>query len=128
MSIFGSHNTFPEPFRQKIRESYVYLLYFTIQEVTAMSENSSPNSLALLSRKEKLEIWKMRTGRTALELAAILGIANSVFSQMIHGETMPVKHHQALIAAGVPEDCLPLPEDKKPGPKPRTLQLQGVSA
>ena len=78
-----------------------------------------PNSLALLSRKEKFEIWKIRAGRTAAELADILGISDSVFSEMIRGETMPVRHHQSLVAAGVPEDCLPRPEDKKPGPKPR---------
>ena len=69
----------------------------------------------------------MRSGRTALELAAILGISSGVFSKMIHSETMPVRHHQALRLAGVPEDCLPTPMDLPRGPKPKIPHFPGLA-
>jgi hypothetical protein len=83
------------------------------------TENNFGNTLSLLNRKEKFEIWKLRANCTCNNLAAILGMSQGAFSKMMANESIPTAHHRSLLAAGVPVDCLPPPEDKKRGPKPR---------
>ena len=78
----------------------------------------------LLTRKEKYVLWKIRSGHSGATLAKLCGISEPVFSKMIHGESMPMWHHQTLLAAGVPADCLPSPVVKKKGPKPKGFAYQ----
>ncbi|MCL1915651.1 MAG: hypothetical protein FWG17_02940 [Desulfovibrionaceae bacterium] len=89
-----------------------------------MSKINFDNGLPELTRNEKYALWKMRSGKTGDELAKLCGVSAPFFSNMIRSETMPVWHHQTLIAAGVPEDCLPSPEINKKGPKPEGFAFQ----
>jgi hypothetical protein len=91
----------------------------------ALSDTSSG-----LTRKQKFELWKLQSGPTpservtSVELAKKCGVAVSVFSEMISSEVMPAWHHQTLLAAGVPANCLPLPVVHKKGPKPEGFEYQ----
>lgn len=90
-----------------------------------MNEQTSLNALTELTRKEKFELWKSRSGRTSAELARMLGISGSAFCVMINGETMPAWHHKDLLGFGVPEDCLPRPVVNKKGTRPEGYEYQG---
>jgi hypothetical protein len=80
------------------------------------TERAFPNALPELTRKEKFELWKSRSRRSAASLARVCGLSEPIFSQMIRSETMPAWHHLTLLDAGVPEDCLPRPVIHKKGP------------
>lgn len=73
-----------------------------------------------LTRDEKREIWLKRTGNTLRSLAEVAGISLSTMSNHMRNATMPSRQYEALVAYGVPEEVLPDPLDRKPGPKPKT--------
>jgi len=79
----------------------------------------SVTSLTPVTRQERLELWMRRSAITFLRLGEICGISGVVMSQHLRAETMPVRHHAALLAAGMPAELLPGAQDQKPGPKPK---------
>jgi len=85
-----------------------------------MQLNSVPTPIDL-TRQECLDLWMRRTGFTFVRLGEICGIHANCVTQHLRAETMPVRHHAALLAAGVPLELLPLALDQKPGPKPKQV-------
>lgn len=77
-------------------------------------------ALAGGDRRTAFRIWQLTPeGKTLTELGKALGMTGCGVSVSLNNERMPVRHHQALVAAGVPEHLLPRPEDVPTGPKPK---------
>lgn len=85
-----------------------------------MQLNSVP-TLTDLTRQERLDLWMRRTGTTFVLLGEICGIHANCVTSHLRADTMPVRHHAALVAAGMPLELLPDPQDQKPGPKPKQV-------
>ena len=85
------------------------------------------SNLSELTTDEKREIWMKRNGCTVKRLAAEAGVTATVLSRTLRNPPMPVAQHQALVAFGVPPECLPKPQNKKPGPRPSSFDGLPVS-
>ena len=70
-------------------------------------------------RREALRIWLFANRRsvTLTSLAALLGVTHGALSQALGKERMSTRDHGILLAAGIPPNLLPRPEDVRPGPK-----------
>lgn len=77
-------------------------------------------TLSDLTRQERLDIWMRRGGVTFVRLGEICGVHANCAAKLLRQETLPVRHHAALLAAGVPLELLPEALDQKPGPKPKS--------
>lgn len=73
-----------------------------------------------LSRDEKRETWMKRTGHTVKVLASVVGVVPSVLSRYLASDEMPLVHHNALVAYGVPAEVLLAPVQKTRGRPPVT--------
>lgn len=76
--------------------------------------------LADLSRVEKLKIWMIRAGVSYKALARQIGLTGSALGRICAQDTIPTRHHAALLRLGVPVEFLPQPKDLKSGPKPKS--------
>ena len=77
------------------------------------------NNVTDLTRIEKLKIWMDRNEVTLKMLAPYAGVCVNVLSRSLRNETMPTEQYNGCVAFGLPPSILPLPKDKKPGPKPK---------
>jgi len=57
-----------------------------------------------------------------------MGISGNAVSKLCDQDTMPVHRHKQLRNLGVPAELLPEPMDLKPGPKPKGLHGEFMSA
>lgn len=74
-------------------------------------------------RIEKLKLF-MRMQKPPLSFVSLskqLGISSAALGRHCANDTMPVNQHSHLIDKGIPENLLPKPEDRKPGPKPKIV-------
>ena len=80
-------------------------------------------------RREALRIWLFANRRslTLSSLAALLGVTHGALSQTLGKERMGTRDHGILVAAGVPPNLLPRPEDVRPGPKPRQREAAATA-
>ncbi len=77
-------------------------------------------TIAGVDRRTAFRMWQLTgEGKSLEELGKSLDMSASAISSALNGERMPVKNHNALLAAGVPGYLLPRAEDVKPGPKPK---------
>lgn len=70
-------------------------------------------------RKNRLRQWMIERDITYLAVAKQIDVSLSTASRLLNGESMPVKKHEKLLKLGFPAELLPMPLDKKPGPKAR---------
>lgn len=84
---------------------------------------TAPN-LTPLTRQETLWLWMRRNNHTFVALAKHVGMTGNGMAKLLDQDTMPVRHHSALLGYGVPEALLPAPCDVKPGPKSKAINLR----
>ncbi|MFR8055917.1 MAG: helix-turn-helix domain-containing protein [Bilophila wadsworthia] len=72
-----------------------------------------------LPRTERMRQWMSKNEITDRSLAEKLGLKRPRVTRMLNEETMPTKHHRSCLALGIPADILPVPFDKKRGPRPK---------
>ncbi|CAK7034978.1 MAG: hypothetical protein DELT_00523 [Desulfovibrio sp.] len=73
-------------------------------------------------RIEKLKLFMRMQNPplTFVSLAEPLDITSAVLGKSCSQETMPVYQHKHLVENGIPPELLPIPQDRKSGPKPKT--------
>lgn len=77
-------------------------------------------------RQKLLRLWMDDHKITVTQLAKDLGVAVRMARQYISAETIPTMRHTQLVVLGFPQDLLPQPLDKKPGPQKRTPDYPGL--
>lgn len=70
-------------------------------------------------RLSRFNAWKDEHDITFRAIGDALGIRSQTAHNLLKADTMPTRHHDKLIALGVPEDLLPTPEDKPRGRQPK---------
>lgn len=55
-----------------------------------------------------------------------MGISRARVHGLLRAERAPCKRVEQLAALGLPRDLLPVPEDLRPGPKPRDLHAPAM--
>lgn len=78
------------------------------------------------NRKQRLREWMRQKHYTIRKLADDLGVVERMARQYLSAETISTKRHTQLVVLGFPQDLLPQPLDKKPGPKPLTPDYPGL--
>ena len=77
-------------------------------------------------RKQRLREWMRQKHYTIRKLADDLGVVERMARQYLSAETISTKRHTQLVVLGFPQDLLPQPLDKKPGPKPLSPDYPGL--
>lgn len=79
-----------------------------------------------LTRQECLYLYLRREKVSLAALARAMGISRARVHGLLRAERAPSKRVQQLVALGLPRDLLPVPEDLRPGPKPRNLHAPAM--
>jgi len=70
-------------------------------------------------RYKRLLLWMYERDITFFSLAEKLGVSDGCVRSACQGEYCPTRHHEKMIALGIPAELLPDPRDLKRGPKPK---------
>lgn len=79
-------------------------------------------------RTERLGKWMSEHDITYRALGEQLGMSAYGANKMLNQEIMPTHRHADCLRLGFPKDLLPVPFDKKRGPRPKTARFPGLSA
>ena len=80
-------------------------------------------TIETLPRTERMRQWMAKNEITDRSLAEKLGLKRSRVTRMLNEETMPTEHYNACLELGIPADILPIPFNKKRGPRPKEPQF-----
>ena len=83
-------------------------------------------TIETLPRTERMRQWIAKNEITDRSLAEKLGLKRSRVTRMLNEETMPTEHYNACLELGIPADILPIPFNKKRGPRPKEPRFPGL--
>lgn len=81
-----------------------------------------------IPRTERLSKWMSEHDITYRALGEQLGMSAYGANKMLNQEIMPTQRHTDCLRLGFPADLLPVPFDKKRGPRPKEARFPGLVA
>ena len=75
-------------------------------------------TIETLPRTERMRQWMAKNEITDLKRSRV--------TRMLNEETMPTEHYNACLELGIPADILPIPFNKKRGPRPKEPRFPGL--
>lgn len=71
------------------------------------------------SRKSRLRQWMFEREITFQAVAERTGVSLQTANRLLNADEIPAHRHEQFLNLGFPAELLPIPLDKKPGPKAR---------